>query len=304
MPMVATKAPYTLLIVEDDDPVNPREDCDNFGKMVCWHRRYNLGDKHDFEEPKDFLSKMLFNMYSSYPDSAYGKPVYDFIKAGSAADAKLNYNRSTHEWELLENNYWGDGKDWFVESSYPAALKGKEVPDWFLENCINALKSNEMLDLLNQFGEYVILPLYLYDHSGITMSTANFSCPWDSGQVGWIYADRKMIEKEYESLAPETMEKARGLLESEVKTYDYYLTGQTYGFQLFEGDLETDSCWGFLGDIRELQDEVKEYMPEGFEDIVENLKYEYGDFDIDEYLEEVMQTEETDEQEDENGEEP
>ena len=297
MPMVATKAPYTLLIVEDDDPINPREDYENFGKMVCWHRHYNLGDKHNYEEPRVFLSKTLFDTYSSYPGSAYGKPIYDLIKDGRAAEAKLNYNRSTHEWELLENNYWSSGEDWYVSSSYPASLKGKDVPDWFLDNCINALKNNEMLDMLNKSGEFVILPLYLYDHSGITMNTAGFSCPWDSGQVGWIYADRAMIEKEYDSLTPETMEKARVLLESEVKTYDYYLTGQNYGYQLFEGDLETDSCWGFLGDIRDLQNELKEYMPKGFEDIVENMKYEYGDFDIDEYLEEVMQTEETDETE-------
>ena len=36
--------------------------------------------------------------------------------------------------------------------------------------------------------KYLMLPLYLYDHSGITMNTTGFSCPWDSGQVGWIYA--------------------------------------------------------------------------------------------------------------------
>jgi len=42
---------------------------------------------------------------------------------------------------------------------------------------------------------YIMLPLYLYDHSGITMSTGKFSCPWDSGQVGWIYCT---IEKAME----------------------------------------------------------------------------------------------------------
>ena len=30
----------------------------------------------------------------------------------------------------------------------------------------------------------VILPLFLFDHSGLSMSTARPSCPWDSGQVG------------------------------------------------------------------------------------------------------------------------
>ena len=32
-----------------------------------------------------------------------------------------------------------------------------------------------------------IEPLYLYDHSGLAISTKPFSCPWDSGQIGVIY---------------------------------------------------------------------------------------------------------------------
>ena len=53
MPLAATRAPYTLFIVDDDMPLNPREDCDCLGKMLCWHGRYSLGEKHDFEEPRD-----------------------------------------------------------------------------------------------------------------------------------------------------------------------------------------------------------------------------------------------------------
>ena len=35
MPMTATMAPYTLFILDDDTPLNPREDYDCLGKMVC-----------------------------------------------------------------------------------------------------------------------------------------------------------------------------------------------------------------------------------------------------------------------------
>lgn len=91
MPMVATMKPYTLFVVDDDMPLNPRTDYDNLGKMVCWHSRYNLGDEHDYDEPRDFLQKKLFEMYSSYPSSQYGKPIYDFIKSGKAETAKLEY---------------------------------------------------------------------------------------------------------------------------------------------------------------------------------------------------------------------
>ena len=133
MPMVATMKPYTLFVVDDDMPLNPRTDYDNLGKMVCWHSRYNLGDEHDYDEPRDFLQKKLFEMYSSYPSSQYGKPIYDFIKSGKAETAKLEYDRSAHEWVLYEK--WFGGNEWSKSSSYPASLKGKEVPDWFLDDC-------------------------------------------------------------------------------------------------------------------------------------------------------------------------
>lgn len=42
----------------------------------------------------------------------------------------------------------------------------------------------------------IILPLYLYDHSGITMNTTGFSCGWDSGQVGFIYVPKEKLPKE------------------------------------------------------------------------------------------------------------
>ncbi len=49
IPMVATQKPYTLSVVPDDDPVSPREDRDNFGTIVCFHRRYTLGDEHHYD---------------------------------------------------------------------------------------------------------------------------------------------------------------------------------------------------------------------------------------------------------------
>ena len=90
-------------ILADYDAESPRE-WDNAGHMVCWHRHYNLGDKHKFYDPEDFEET---------------------------------------------------AKDW---------------------------KGNDRIA--------VILSLYLYDHSGITMSCSPFSCPWDSGQVGYIYLTR------------------------------------------------------------------------------------------------------------------
>ena len=111
----------------------------------------------------------------------------------------------------------------------------------------------------NSLDAAVILPLYLYDHSGITMSTGSFSCPWDSGQVGFIYVTKDKLRKEYnvKRLSKAIIEKAEKILENEVKTYDQYLTGDVYGFKVIEKTTcskghthedVVDSCWGFYGD--------------------------------------------------------
>lgn len=46
---------YKIKVITDEDPSNPRDDSDPLGRMVCFHRRYNLGDKHDFKS-QDFHS--------------------------------------------------------------------------------------------------------------------------------------------------------------------------------------------------------------------------------------------------------
>jgi hypothetical protein len=115
----------------------------------------------------------------------------------------------------------------------------------------------QLQDWINSREDFVMLPLYLYDHSGITMSTSSFSCRWDSGQVGYIYCTTNTILKEYGNTNLSTLTKVEDILEDEVKTYDQYLTGDIYGFELYKKEkcssghehLEfIDSCYGFYGD--------------------------------------------------------
>lgn len=111
----------------------------------------------------------------------------------------------------------------------------------------------------------VILPLYLYDHGGITIRTRPYNDPWDSGQVGFIYVTRDKILNEYgrKKLSKKLIEKVKVLLQGEVETYRQYLEGDVYGYRLSEDDVEVDSCWGFYGNnIREngMLDQIpKEY---------------------------------------------
>ena len=92
----------------------------------------------------------------------------------------------------------------------------------------------------------IMLPLYLYDHSGITMRTRPFDCPWDSGQVGCIYVLPDEVKREYgcKRVTPTIRAKVLEVLEQEVKTYDQYLRGECYGYVIERDGQHLDSCWG------------------------------------------------------------
>lgn len=104
-----------------------------------------------------------------------------------------------------------------------------------------------------EVGDVVSLPLYLYDHSGLALSTNDFNDEWDSGCVGAIYVSVDKIREEYGKVDEETIAKAREVLRAEVEEMHNYVAGNVFGFRLSlakEGSTdfeEVDSCWGFMG---------------------------------------------------------
>jgi hypothetical protein len=82
----------------------------------------------------------------------------------------------------------------------------------------------EVYDQLRIDEYQTIMALYLYDHSGISISTRSFlgrapHAQWDSGQVGFIA--HKEADKEE-------------LLTLEVQEYNSYISGQVYAFRIYE----------------------------------------------------------------------
>jgi len=137
----------TVEVLLDTDPLNPRHDWEHDSLMLCFHRRYTLGDTN------------------------------------------TGYNE-------------GDFDNW-----------------------------QEVYDQLRLDDYQTILALYLYDHSGISISARSFlgrapHAEWDSGQVGFIAHKEAGMES---------------LLESEVKEYDHYLTGEVYAYRVYE-KTKCESC--------------------------------------------------------------
>lgn len=117
---------------------------------------------------------------------------------------------------------------------------------------------------LGIFG--AVLPLYLYDHSGITMATTPFSCPFDSGQVGFVYMLPDVIAENF-GIGEDATEKAFAALKSEVAEYDAYIRGDATCYVVEDDDGEVlDSCGGFYGyDVEE--NGMLEHLPEKYHEL-------------------------------------
>lgn len=91
--------------------------------------------------------------------------------------------------------------------------------------------------------EYLSLPLYLYDHSGITIRTTPFGDPWDSGQVGNIIVSREDVRKKYgvSRISWYTKVRVEKVLQAEVKVYDQFLTGETEEYDTEEEEDDDDA---------------------------------------------------------------
>ena len=148
------------------------------------------------------------------------------------------------------------------------------------------------LDQYSSFGEYAIkkfgaegifMPVYLMDHSGLSVSTTDFGCRWDSGVVGVIGVSKEKILKEFGEDRPSD-EKIKEYLIGEVKQYDQYLSGEGYGFTIRELIPDCSRCnrkeeWdevisvgGFLGDDFLNNGILEELSKEEYEIVKECLK--------------------------------
>lgn len=244
---------YCLSVLHDDSPENPRE-WDNIGTMVCFHSRYKLGDEHYYDCPRDFFMALA----EEFVNTESGRQVLKRYADKMVEQLKITYSPENGGYVIEAETY----KD-YLDDIYESEEQAKEAilkfhqdliefPDW------NDMSTKDMWDVFSP--HVVILPLFLLDHSLLSISTTDFGDPWDSGLVGWIYAPREKFVRETGFTPEELFEggKAEEILKAEVEVYDCYLRGEVYGYLLEKREKcpccgqvkkETiDSNWGFYGD--------------------------------------------------------
>lgn len=133
-----------------------------------------------------------------------------------------------------------------------------------------ALEKYEEFKIRQDKGEIFMLPIYMYEHGGQTISLEDFHDRFDSGVCAYAFVEKKRIFEEYPDATEENWEeKAYKAIQVEIDIYDKYIKGETYAWLLekaeetehkrksdgyvwttIEWELE-DSCGGYLGDPEE-----------------------------------------------------
>jgi hypothetical protein len=238
-----------------DENDNPRSFDGNMGVMFCDYRGYTLGDI-DAPDPRDQKVDCEKCEGTGLSDKwEVRDQIYALVEDGFASCESAE--------RYIERNQPDNGADWHAEEMNCTACEGDgEVELSIVEY------------LVREHGAKVVLPLFVYEHSGITMScganlvtsednlrsTGRFvgdDAGWDTSTVGVIY-DTTETHKERGDGEDLTVEQIVECLTSEVAYYAAYLEGSVFGYEVIQaepdedGDVDLDSgevldgCWGFL----------------------------------------------------------
>lgn len=228
---------YKVEIAQDELAESPRM-WDNLGTMVCAHRNYDLGDVSVSCEAEMYFavedaienSKMCTDLAAAW---------HEFVAwtEGDCPDDCPAYqtcdDHGTYDGCVLAKNY-----PWYNPEDYSA-----HILRWFEEFLISA--------------GHVVLTLYLYDHSGLSMSTSETmyraidSAAWDWGKVGFIFCTRQRAMQAFGATewSDELERKVEEVLRAEVEEYNTYLQGDVYVVTVYddEGNVveAVGTCYGY-----------------------------------------------------------
>lgn len=267
---------YCLHIMLDGDALNPREDDGGLlTTMACWHRYHNLGD--DIGKNISIEDWWRGLVKDNIPYDEFAKALFD----GELSVKAVKRDDKPERYDVM---YKCDDELWHTDY-YSSDVSYGSLRDIVLED----LEVSDCMKLMENYA--VWLPLWLYDHSGISMSCGARQYPyndrWDSGQVGWILMTKQNALTIYDAENDGWQKVAIKTMQYEVEMYDEWLRGECFGYELYEadkpedgekpdwGEEEADSCWGFYGDDI-IKNDMAWNVGFGLKEAIESGKYEVG----------------------------
>lgn len=266
---------YCLHVMHDDEPLSPLES-ETIVKLAFFGRNNYLGNEKMpiTIEPTDYMVQLCRNHVK--PVDAIAKIRQGLLK-GIQAD---NEHDGLITLKDTSNN------DVFED------VHAESVIDTLADN-LTAVHCAILLE-----DVVYMTPIWAYEHSGITIKTGPRTYPyndqWDSYYAGLGIMTKRDVITNFPGIDSENWkDKAEACVASVVETYDAYLTGDVWGYQLYELDMteytskkhiepnwnETESIWGFIGsDI--IKSGMAESVGEGLPDALKADRVTYGTAEI------------------------
>lgn len=165
---------YCLEVTQDDMPLNPRTDVEPLSIMFCHPmRNHSLGDKLSQRTAGEFWSWLV--------------------------DTNVPHDVLAKRLRTSDNDMVANMREHYIRPEFPRMDEesDEDLVAYVLELIEN---NNQILSAVALCEDYVAcLPLWIYEHSGITMScgerTYPFNDKWDSYPGGWIVLTKEQVLK-------------------------------------------------------------------------------------------------------------
>jgi hypothetical protein len=142
-----------------------------------------------------------------------------------------------------QDDYWADVRIEDIEEMFDHLLPCEEdYRPWNVgELSWDYYEVDEMKAWRKIRKEYIFLPVYKYEHSGVIYRTTPFSCKWDSGIAGFIFASKEKVREEfgYVNISKKLRKEVERHLEEEVRVFSEAVGGSVYAYEILDPDGES-----------------------------------------------------------------
>lgn len=138
-----------------------------------------------------------------------------------------------------------------------------ELPYEYNEKFKESRNLNEIEEMLTKLG-YIHERICVYDHSGVRVYLGSPCCRWDSCHIGWYVVDKKQYRENNNKkrISKKDLRLIDEIMQSEIRTYNNWINGNVYYYELYKNGELIDSCSGFIADSQEdALDDFMAYFP-------------------------------------------
>ena len=136
----------------------------------------------------------------------------------------------------------------FIEPAKELWDQGIQFITWERNSTLSDLHSWQDKEAVARIGEKIgyCFNLYKYEHGLVQYNVSGFSCPWDSGQVGYLVIPYSALPKDLSGI--DELKAAEKLAKSVCEEITDWCNGNYVCFEVLDENGELlDCCGGFSG---------------------------------------------------------